>query len=198
MAFGIDAGGVAGVDAQVVGAAVVGIGRLAPDDLPVDRLGVGVQEQLGRVAAAAGFGVVGPVDPVAVAAPGFHALEMAVPAVGVDLGQGVPVLPAFVEEAQLDCFGRLREDGEVGAETVEGGTQREGFAGDTAWTMGATYRSGPARLTLGRDRGRGLGAPKRAGDRGSSLPDQPHQKAVAMMQYRATRAVPSTQLYSPS
>ena len=68
--------------------------------------------------------VVGPVDPVAVALPGLHRREVDVPHEGVDLGDLDAALGAvLVEKAQLDAFGRLREQREVGAGAVEGGPQ---------------------------------------------------------------------------
>ena len=73
------------VVARVLVADVVAEARLVPVDRPLDRLGVGVEEQLGRVAAQPLGRVPGPVDPVAVALAGADAGQVGVPAVGVDL-----------------------------------------------------------------------------------------------------------------
>ena len=109
---------------------VVGEEGLAAVDLPVDRLGVGVEQELDGVAAVAGGGVVRTVHAVAVALAGLHVREVDVPDVGVDLGQldarlGVVVL----EQAQLDAIGGLREQREVRAGAVELGAERVGLAG---------------------------------------------------------------------
>ena len=65
---------------------VVAEQRRAPVDGARGRLGVGVEQQLARVAAQPAAGVVGAVDAVAVALPGLHLGQVAVPHEGVDLG----------------------------------------------------------------------------------------------------------------
>ncbi len=105
----------------------VGEHLLAPAHLPGDGLGVGIEQQLGRVAAQAGGRIPRPVDAVAVALTGPHSGQVAVPAEGADLGQGDPLLPAgVVEQAQLDSFGHRAVHGEVGAPVVGSGTQGVG------------------------------------------------------------------------
>src|SRR5699024_7175201 len=109
---------------------VVGVQRLVPVDAPVDRLGVGVQQQLGRVAPVALGGVVGAVDPVAVPLPGLGGPDVAVPHVPVHLGEVDALLTTVVvQQAELHPLGDGGEEGEVGAGAVEGGTQRIGTSG---------------------------------------------------------------------
>ena len=108
--------------------------RLVPVDLAAGRLGVGVEQQLVGVAALTLLGVPRPVHAVAVALPGLHLGEVAVPDVAVDLGQldlGLRRAAARtdVEEAQLDAVGDLAEHGEVGPAAVERGTERIGPSG---------------------------------------------------------------------
>ncbi|CAM5281844.1 hypothetical protein SVIOM74S_07981 [Streptomyces violarus] len=81
----------------------------------VDRPRVRVEEQLRRVPAGAGPRVPAAVHPVAVALPGQHARDEAVPDLVGQLGEPDPRLVArLVEEAQLDPFGPARPQGEVG------------------------------------------------------------------------------------
>ena len=124
------------VVAGVLVAEVVGEERLVPVDVAGRGLGVGVEEQLVGVAALALVGVPRAVDAVAVALAGLHGRDVAVPDVGVDLGdleprlgEGAGVVGVGVEQAQLDALGDLAEQGEVGAGAVEGGTQGVGSAG---------------------------------------------------------------------
>ena len=124
------------VVAGVLVAEVVGEERLVPVDLAGRGLGVGVEEQLVGVAALALVGVPRAVDAVAVALAGLHGRDVAVPDVGVDLGdleprlgEGAEVVGVGVEQAQLDALGDLAEQGEVRAGAVEGGTQGVGSAG---------------------------------------------------------------------
>ena len=65
---------------------VVAEDRRVPVDLTVGGLGVGVEQQLGGVAAQPLLRVVGPVHAVAVALPRLHVRQVAVPDVGVHLG----------------------------------------------------------------------------------------------------------------
>ena len=82
------------VVARVGVAEVVAEQRLVPVDLAAGRLGVGVEQQLGGVAAQALAGVLRAVHAVAVALAGLHLRQVAVPDVGVDLGQLDPGLGA--------------------------------------------------------------------------------------------------------
>ena len=97
---------------------------------PGDRLRVGVQQQLRGVTAVAGGGVVGAVHPVSVALTGLHRGQVDVPHIGVHLGDlDAPLVAVLPDQAQLDALGHLREQGEVGARAVEGGTQGVGLSG---------------------------------------------------------------------
>ena len=90
----------------VAGEAVV------PGDPADDRLGVGVQQQLGRVAAQPPRGVVGAVHPVAVPLPGPDLGHEPVPHPRVVLRQRQLRLPVLlVEQAQDDCVGDLGRHG---------------------------------------------------------------------------------------
>ena len=80
------------VVARVLVAEVVAEQRLVPVDLAAGRLGVGVEEQLVGVAAQALGGVPRAVDAVAVALARLHGRDVAVPDVGVDLGDLEPGL----------------------------------------------------------------------------------------------------------
>ena len=115
---------------QVVTPQGVPVGGLAPLNGPADRFGIGVEQQLVGVAAQPGLRVEGAVNPVAVAGSGLQPLQVAVPAVGVDLGEQVALLLAvIVEQAQLDGFGQLGVDGKVGPQPVVGRTEGKGLAG---------------------------------------------------------------------
>ena len=72
--------------------------RRVPFDLAVDRLGVGVEQQLGRVAAVSGSGFVGSVDPEAVALPRADPGHVAVPAQSSHLGERDARLGAVIVE----------------------------------------------------------------------------------------------------
>ena len=74
-------------------AEVVGEQRLVAVDLPVDGLGVGVEQQLRRVAAVPVLGVVGAVHPVAVALAGLDARQVGVPDERVVLAAARPGSP---------------------------------------------------------------------------------------------------------
>jgi hypothetical protein len=103
----------------LLGLEVVAEDRLVPVDLAVDGLGVGVEEELVRVAAQALGRVVGAVDAEAVALAGVDPGQEGVPDVAVHLGEADALLVALVvEEAELDLLGDLAEDREVGARAV--------------------------------------------------------------------------------
>src|SRR4029453_664881 len=97
-------------------------------DHPLDGPGVRVEQELGRVAALPPLGVVGAVDPEAVALARADLGHVAVPGVGGDLGQAQPPLdPGLVEQGQVDGVGPLGEDGGVGALPVPGRPQGTGL-----------------------------------------------------------------------
>ena len=106
---------------------VVGEAGRVPVDLAVDRLGVRVEQQLGRVAPQALVGLPGPVHPVAVALAGPDVGQVGVPAVAVDLGERDPDLGEVAvgpEQAQLDALGDAGEEREVGPGAVVGRAER--------------------------------------------------------------------------
>ena len=111
---------------------VVGVGpehRRVPVHLTLDGLGVGVDQQLVRVAAVPLGRGPRPVHPVAVALPGLHPGHVAVVHEAGHLGQLDAALDAVVvEQAQLDGVGHLGEDREVGARPVVGRAQGLGLA----------------------------------------------------------------------
>ena len=97
----------------------VRVERLVVLGLALDRLGVRVEQELARVAAVAVRGVVGSVDAEAVALPGLHVGHVAVPHEAVRLGQvEARLVQVVVEQAELDAFGDLGEDGEVDPRAV--------------------------------------------------------------------------------
>ena len=90
-------------------------------DVAVQRLGVGVDQQLVRVEAVAVLRVVGAVDAVAVELPGPHVGQIAVPDLVGVFGQrdAVGLAPALlVEEAQLDLGGIGGEQREIDAAAI--------------------------------------------------------------------------------
>jgi len=118
------------VVARVRVAEVVAEKCRAPVDLARRGLGVGVEQQLVGVAAQAAVGRIGPVHAVAVALARLDGRQVAVPDVGVDLGQldlglgGRIFTDPVVEETELDALGDLAEEREVGAAAVEGRAER--------------------------------------------------------------------------
>ena len=73
------------------------------------------------------FGIVRPVDPVAVELPGLHVGEVAVPGLIRVFGERNAVQlapPARIEEAELDLFGVLGEEREVDPPPIPGRTAR--------------------------------------------------------------------------
>src|SRR4051812_33698780 len=81
--------------------------RLRPVDLPVHCLRIGVEQQLGGVAALTLCRVVGAVYSIAVQLARLDPLEVAVPDERVDLRELDAGLLRAVEQAQLDAFGDL-------------------------------------------------------------------------------------------
>ena len=104
--------------------------REIPGDVALDRLRVGVDQQLGRVEAVAVLGLVAAVDAVAVALPGPDAGEVAVPVEGRVLAQRDALLGVgLVEEAELHPLGVLGEEREVRAVAVPGRPERKRATG---------------------------------------------------------------------
>ncbi len=102
----------------------------SPLDGAIDGAGIGVEEQLARVAAAPGGRVPRPVDAVAVALARSDAGKVAMPAVAGHLGQVDAALSTIVvEETELDTLCDPREDAEIGAQAVERRAQRIGPTG---------------------------------------------------------------------
>ena len=142
---------VALVHREVVAAEGVAEHRRVPVDLALDRLGVGVEQQLGRVAAMAGGRLVGAVDPEAVALARAHVGQVAVPAEGGHLGERDALLGSVVvEQAQLDAGGDLGEEGEVGAGAVVGGAEGEGLSGPESHRAGTLPGWECAEINVGR------------------------------------------------
>ena len=149
-----------GVVARLRVVELVGEARRVPVDVAGDRLGVGVEQQLVRVAAQTVERLPGTVDPVPVRLPRAHVGEIGVPDVAVDLGQldahlvaiGTVERPGRAEQAQLDAVGDAREQREVRPGAVVARAQREG-ATDPDAGIGA-YGRGRRR----RNHARGHGA----------------------------------------
>ena len=119
----------------------VGEHRRIPVDAALDRLRVGVEQQLRRIAAVPGGWIVGPVHPVAVALARPHAGQVTVPDEPVHLAQRQPGLGAVVaEQAQLDLIGNVGVQREVGPSTVVGGPQRV----TGTWPCGLLRHSPPS------------------------------------------------------
>jgi hypothetical protein len=105
--------------------------RLAALHLPVDRRGVGVEQELVRVAPVTLRGVVGAVDAVAVALTGLDRRQVHVPHEGIVFGHLDAIrLGAVVgDETQLDALGDLGEQREVDPRTAVGRPQGVGLSG---------------------------------------------------------------------
>ena len=102
--------------------------RFVPPDRSLDRLGVGIEEQLGGVAPQALVGRPRTVDAVAVALAGLHVGQLDVPDIPRALGQlDVFLVAVRVEQAEIDLLGDRRDDGKPGAHAVEGGAQWGGL-----------------------------------------------------------------------
>jgi len=100
------------------------VGQL-PLHRPLDRLRVGIDQELVRVEAVPGSRVVWPVDAVAVALARGDVREVAVPVVRGDLVQLDARLAVAVEQAELYALGVLGEKREVRPLAVPGGAERE-------------------------------------------------------------------------
>ena len=107
----------------------IGEHRFIHLNVAVDGFGVGIEQQLGGVAAVAVVRLPRAVHAKAVALPRLDLREVAVPAVAADLRQVDAGFAArFVEQAQFDALGDFREQREIGAAIVAGGAERVGIA----------------------------------------------------------------------
>ena len=105
----------------------------------IQSLGVGIQQQLVGIEAMAGFGRIGARGTQGVTAAGPEVGKIAMPDSAALLREReAPGLAArFVEKAEVDLAGLLREDGQVGSLAVPGDAQRRGTAGSPGahgWT----------------------------------------------------------------
>ena len=122
-------GRVAGVEGEVFVGVVdfVAEERVVPLHSSADGSGVGVEQQLVRIAAMAPLGVVGAVDAVAVEGAGTDVGEVAVEDVEGPFGKIVAgrfdAIVRVVEEAQFDAGSDLGEEGEVDACAIPGGSE---------------------------------------------------------------------------
>ena len=95
---------------------VVAIDRRTERHLAGDRPRVGIQHQLGGVAARSGCRIVGPLDPERILLAGLHPLGKTVPDSGVHTGQRPPGFRSvLVEQAQQHQIGHRGIDGDIGA-----------------------------------------------------------------------------------
>ena len=137
--------GVIVADARYVGQHVR-LGR--PVDGAVDRLGVGIDEQLGRVEAMALVGRVRTVHAVAVALARSDVRQVAVPVLRPPLGHlDARLVVLVVEQAQLDPLGVLGEHGEVRAAAVPRGAERIWLAGPDFDHRTSTPESGGSMIS---------------------------------------------------
>ena len=105
---------------------------VGPPELPADRLGVGIQQELVRVESQALLGVIRSVDTEAVELPRCQPRDIGVPYPVGTLAQGNGARLGFVvrpvEQADLGGVGGRREKGEVDPLAVPGGSLRIGIA----------------------------------------------------------------------
>ena len=156
-----------GVDDQAAGdmggrverAGPVGVADVVPEDLraepdrPGGGPGVGVEQQLGRVAAHPTGRLPGVGGAVAVRLADAHTLDEAVPDAGVVVRQGDPCLGAgVVEQAQQHRVGHARRHREVGPARAWGGPQREAAARAHPHPMGGGGGHGRLRSSTTRTR----------------------------------------------
>ena len=135
-------GRVAGVEGEVPlrAADLVAHHRIRPFQPPLQRAGIGVQEQLVRVEAMAALGLIGAMGAVAVDAARGQPADMDVPDVAVAVAhrQARQLLAAVGgEEAQFDPLGMGREDGEVHPVAGQRRAHRPGLAGADGMAVGA-------------------------------------------------------------
>ena len=108
----------------------VGVERLVPLRQPFDRPGVGVEKELGGIAALALGRHIRSVDAEPVALPWPDSRPVAVPDEAGAFGKVVVAfLAVVVEEAQLDPGRRFGEQREVGAVAVVAGAEGDGATG---------------------------------------------------------------------
>ncbi len=106
---------------------------LVPVPLAVNRLRIGIEQQLGGIGPRAALRRPGPVHPKAVALPRLHVGQIAVPAERRSLGQVDAHFGALVvEETQLDALRGFGEHREVRADSVEGRAERRVVTGPDA------------------------------------------------------------------
>ncbi len=104
--------------------------RRVPVDVPLDRLPVRIEEELGRVAAVSAFGRPRSVHAEAVPLARPDSREIAVPAERRHLRKLQNCLAAgIIEEAQVHPLGDLRKQREVRARAVVGRAQRKRLTG---------------------------------------------------------------------
>ena len=115
-----------GVAQRVVGVALRRIGQVVAEQRRVvgrhalDRLGVGVEQQLRRVTPVAAGRIERSVDPVAVALARLNGRQVGVPGVGVDLGElDLRLVEVVVEQAEHHLVGDLGVEREIGSGPVE-------------------------------------------------------------------------------
>ncbi len=138
---------VADLEVCLLGGEVVAEHLRAPVDVTLDRLGVGIEHQLGGVEAVAPLGVVGTVHPVAVALPRLQRGDVAVPHVARFLGQlDERLVAVVVEQAQLDALGVLREQGEIDPRAIPCRAERVRGSGPE-FHGGGDYFASPDPLT---------------------------------------------------
>ena len=102
--------------------------RLTPAELALERAGVGIDQELGGIAALALARKPRTVDPIAVALAGLDPGQVAVPHRARSLGQEDARLHVVrVEETELDGVGDVARHREAGAEPVERRPQGEGL-----------------------------------------------------------------------
>ena len=102
--------------------------RLTPVELALERAGVGIDQELGGIAALALARKPRTVDPIAVALAGLDPGQVAVPHRAGSLGQEDARLDVVrVEETELDGVGDVARHREAGAEPVERRPQGEGL-----------------------------------------------------------------------
>src|ERR1019366_2537928 len=105
------------------------VGVTSPFHDTLDRLGVGIDQQLGRIEAMSVGGLIASVDAKAVALAGGYPGQVAVPVLCPAPRHHDPGLVALVaEQAQLHALRVLGEQREVGPIAVPPGSQRERLA----------------------------------------------------------------------
>ena len=120
---------VAAVEREVLAPVADAIGemRVGPGEMPAEPLAVGIDQQLVRIEAEAGFGLVRAMHPIAIELARLRVRQIAVPDVVGALRQGDAldlVAPGLVEQAQLDLLGACGEQREIRAAAVPGRAER--------------------------------------------------------------------------